>query len=62
MMFGAIGQSEDTNQVFQHRRPMAANTGFNPLVQPHFNALKGGRTFTFRFVAAGRQSVLDLKA
>ncbi|MGN8158700.1 hypothetical protein ACS8YF_08485 [Salinisphaera sp. SWV1] len=42
--------------------PMAADSGFNPLVQQHFDDLNSGQTFTFKFVVAGRQSVLDLKA
>lgn len=42
--------------------PMAANSGFNQLVQQHFDALTSGQTVTFKFVAAGRQSVIDLKA
>ncbi|KEZ77614.1 hypothetical protein [Salinisphaera hydrothermalis] len=42
--------------------PMAADSGFNPLVQQHFDELNGGQTIAFKFVAAGRQSVIDLKA
>lgn len=42
--------------------PMAADSGFNALVQTHFQALENGRSIAFKFVAAGRQSVINLKA
>ena len=42
--------------------PMAADSGFNQLVRNRFDALQSGRTVKFKFAAAGRQSVIDLKA
>lgn len=42
--------------------PMAADSGFNQLVANRFDALQSGKTVKFGFAAAGRQSVIDLKA
>lgn len=47
---------------FSIDNPMAADSGFDPLIKEHFEALKSGQTVPFRFAAAGRQSVIDLKA
>ncbi|MDA3920668.1 MAG: hypothetical protein PF501_08315 [Salinisphaera sp.] len=47
---------------FQIDQPMAADSGFNQLVQEHFQALQSGKTIPFKFAAAGRQAVVDLKA
>lgn len=54
--------SEKQTQTFRIDRPMAADSGFNQLVQQHFDALMSGRTVPFEFAAAGRQAVVDLKA
>lgn len=47
---------------FEIDKPMAADAGFNILVQDYFDTLQAGQTLPFKFVAAGRQSVIDLKA
>jgi len=49
-------------KAFDIDQPMAADSGFNQLVQEHFDALQSGKTLPFKFAAAGRQSVIDLKA
>ena len=50
------------NETFTIDPPMAADSGFNELVRNRFDALQSGRTIKFKFAAAGRQSVIDLKA
>jgi hypothetical protein len=47
---------------FWIKPPMAGDAGFNPLVKKHFDALMHGKTVKFHFVAAGKQSVINLKA
>ncbi|HET7315722.1 hypothetical protein [Salinisphaera sp.] len=54
--------AEIQTKPFTIDEPMAADSGFNQLVQEHFEALESGRSVDFKFVAAGRQSVIDLKA
>lgn len=49
-------------KTFKIDQPMAADSGFNQLVQQHFDALQAGKTVPFKFAAAGRQAVVDLKA
>jgi hypothetical protein len=36
------------------REPRAADSGFNALLQAHFDALQRGETLAFTFIAAGR--------
>lgn len=50
------------SRAFSITPPMAGDSGFNALVQAHFDELQNGEVLHFKFVAAGRQSVLDLKA
>ncbi len=47
---------------FKIKRPIAGDAGFNTLVKQHFAALQSGKTLKFRFVAAGKLSVINLKA
>lgn len=54
--------ADKQTKTFQIDRPMAADSGFNQLVQQHFDALQSGKTVPFKFAAAGRQAVVDLKA
>lgn len=54
--------AETQTKAFAIDDPMAADSGFNQLVQQHFDALNSGQNVAFKFVAAGRQSVIDLKA
>lgn len=53
---------EKQTKDFQIDQPMAADSGFNQLVQAHFDTLQSGKTLPFEFAAAGRQAVVNLKA
>ncbi|MES1926709.1 hypothetical protein [Salinisphaera sp. T31B1] len=54
--------SDEQTKSFKIQPPMAADSGFNALVQQNFTALEQGNTIAFRFAAAGRQAVINLKA
>ncbi len=54
--------AERQTETFTIDPPMAADSGFNQLVRNRFDALQSGQTVKFKFAAAGRQSVIDLKA
>jgi len=53
--------SEET-KTFKIEPTMAADSGFNALVQQNFDSLQSGETLPFKFAAAGRQGVVNLKA
>lgn len=55
-------QAERESEGFEITMPMAADSGFHPLVQRHFEELMAGETVEFEFAVSGRQSVLDLRA
>ncbi|RJS93747.1 hypothetical protein D3260_06680 [Salinisphaera sp. Q1T1-3] len=58
----ASADAKPQTQNFTIDPPMAADSGFNQLVQQNFSALTSGKTVHFKFAAAGRLSVIDLKA
>lgn len=53
--------SEQT-KAFTIEAPMAADSGFDMLVRENFDKLSAGNTVAFKFVAAGRQAVIKLRA
>lgn len=55
-------EADIERKSFELDPPIAGDSGFNNLVKKHFSELQSGKTVKFSFVAAGRQSVLDLKA
>lgn len=55
-------QADQQTESFSIDGTMAADSGFNQLVQRKFDALMQGETIPFHFAAAGRQSVIDLRA
>ncbi len=62
-MFRRAGENAEVEtKAFEIEPPMAADSGFHPLLQKHFDELMAGQTLAFRFAAAGRQSVIDLRA
>lgn len=50
------------SQAFTYSPPMAADSGFDPFVKEHFQALMAGKTIKFNFAAAGRLDVIGLRA
>lgn len=54
--------ADEQTQTFAIEEPMAADSGFDPLLRDHFQALQDGKTVDFRFAAAGRQGVIELRA
>ncbi len=62
-MFRRAGENAEVEtQPFEIVPPMAADSGFHPLILQHFDELMAGQTLAFRFAAAGRQGVIDLRA
>lgn len=62
-MFRREGEhAEMETETFEVTAPMAADSGFHPLVQKYFDELMAGKTLDFRFAVAGNQSVIDMTA
>lgn len=62
-MFRREGKNaERETQTFEVTSPMAADSGFHPLVQKYFDQLMAGKTLEFRFAVAGNQSVIEMTA
>ncbi|ROO27649.1 hypothetical protein SAOR_07300 [Salinisphaera orenii MK-B5] len=55
-------EADEQTKAFTIEEPMAADSGFDPLLRNHFEALQNGDTVDFRFAAAGRQGVIELRA
>ncbi|GAB3684602.1 hypothetical protein [Salinisphaera aquimarina] len=62
MFLKESADAQEQTKSFKIDPPMAADSGFNALVQKNFDTLEGGTTLPFKFVAAGRQGVINLKA
>ncbi len=54
--------AKEQTKTFKIEPTMAADSGFNTLVQQNFDTLESGKTVPFKFAAAGRQAVINLKA
>lgn len=54
--------AEEETKPFSIETPMAADSGFDMLVRNNFDALSSGKTVPFKFAAAGRQAIIDLRA
>ncbi|MES1945789.1 hypothetical protein C84B14_00530 [Salinisphaera sp. C84B14] len=54
--------AQEQTKTFTIEPPMAADSGFDPLVRERFDALTAGKTIAFNFAAAGRQAVVKLRA
>lgn len=54
--------AKEETESFSIKEPMAADSGFNVLVRKNFGELMSGQTVPFNFAAAGRQSVIKLRA
>ncbi|WP_293628305.1 hypothetical protein [Salinisphaera sp.] len=54
--------AEEQTKTFTIDTPMAADSGFDPLVRQRFDDLTAGQTVAFNFAAAGRQAVIKLRA
>ncbi len=62
-MFRRNGENaERETEAFELTENLAADSGFHPFLQSRFETLMDGETRRFRFAAAGRQSVIDLRA
>ncbi|MEQ8798384.1 MAG: hypothetical protein RJQ08_15205 [Salinisphaeraceae bacterium] len=62
-MFRREGENaERETETFELTDNLAADSGFHPFLQSRFDTLMDGDTRRFRFAAAGRQSVIDLRA
>lgn len=53
--------TEET-KPFSIEPPMAADSGFDMLVRENFDTLSAGKNVAFKFAAAGRQAVINLRA
>ena len=54
--------AKEQTEDFTIEPPMAADSGFDRLVRQQFDELTAGETVPFKFAAAGRQAVIDLRA